>query len=213
MTKPWQFSSLIDQARQERLLSVESFSAVADQIEREMSFLCYHLQPCDDDSGYARPVFCIRISEELFDTFFNSPVGYRGSYFVSPFHGLECNRHLMQRLLPRLSSWAVQNAPGYNAQFGQESLLAVSAKAWLAECTMDLCSACLGEWSRPTNDQAEIINGRWDISNQPNSRYGRKAPRHSKIRLFGAFLNNRGDEFIPAKKRHRDQHIHDEGWS
>ena len=128
MTKPWQYSSLIEQARQERLLSVESFSAVADQIDREMSLLCYHLQPCDDDSGDARPVFCVRVSEELFDAFFNSPAGYRGSYFVSPFHGLECNRHLMQRLLPRLSSWAVQNSPGYNAQFTWEALLAVSAK-------------------------------------------------------------------------------------
>lgn len=213
MANYWQYSDSVDTTRQKRLLSVEYFSDVVGQIKREMSVLCYHRQPCDDDSGYARPVFCIQVPEELFDTFFNSPVGYRGSYFASPLHGLECNHRLMEALLPDLSSWARQNSPGYNASFIQEALLGVSAKAWLAECTMELCPACEGEWSRPSNDQAEIINGRWNTSNQPNSRYGRKAPLHSKIRLFGAFLNNRGDEFIPARKRHRDQHIHDEGWA
>lgn len=210
---PWKFSTTIEQSRQERLLAVETFSSIVDQVEREMSPVCYHLQPCDDDSRYARPVFCVRVPEELFDKFFNSPAGYRGSYFVSPHQGWECNNLLMQRLLPRLSSWATQNSPGYNAEFAQDALMAVSAKAWLAECTMELCSACQGEWSLPNNNQAEIINGRWDTSDQPKSRYGRKAPLHSKIRLFGAFLNNSGDEFIPAKKRYRNQHIHDEGWS
>ncbi len=183
------------------------------KIKREMSILCYHLQYCDDDSAYARPIFCVRVPKDLFDVFFNSPGGYRGSYFVSPFHGLECNRYLIEVLLPRLSSWAVQSSPGYNTAFTQEALLSISAKAWLAECTMELCAACNGEWSRPQNGQAEIINGRWELSSGPNSRFGRMAPRHSKIRLFGAFLNNRGDEFIPERKRHRDQQIHDDGWS
>ncbi len=177
------------------------------------SWQFYHLQPCDDNSAYARPVFCVRVSETLFDKFFNSPKGYRGCYFVSPFKGLECNRYLMQKLLPRLSTWAVQNSPGYNVQFAQDALLALSAKAWLAWCTMELCQECLGEWRSPSNDQAEIINGRLDISSQPNTSFGRKAPLHSKIRLFGAFINNRGDEFIPTRKRHRAQHLHDEGWS
>lgn len=213
MTNPWQYSSSVDEARRKKLLAVESFSSVVEQIQRKMMVLCYHRQTCDDDSAYARPVFCVRVSEVAFDVFFNSPVGYRGSYFVSPFHGLKCNRQLIAALCPQLSSWAVQNSPGFNVEFAQEALLAISAKAWLAECTMELCPACNGEWSSPKDDQAEIINGRWDLSTESNSRFGRKAPQYSKIRLFGAFLNARGDEFIPAKKRHRAQQIHDTGWS
>lgn len=209
----WRFSSFVEGARQERLLSVGSFSTVAEQIEREMSPLCYHLQACDDDAGYSRPVFCVRVSEDLFDAFFNSEKGYRGSYFASQALGLECNRHLLHRLVPCLSTWAAQSSPGFDAQFAFEALSAVSAKAWLAERSLELCSACLGEWVAPADEQAEIINGRWEIGTRPNSRFGRKAPKHTKIRLFGAFLNDHGDEFIPARKRHRDAHIHNDGWS
>ena len=134
-------------------------------------------------------------------------------FFESPFRGLECNHYLMERLLPRLSQWALAHSPGYNAQFSQDALLAVSAKAWLAECSMELCPSCAGEWSRPPDDLAEILNGRWERSDQPNSRFGRKAPNGSKLRLFGAFLNGRGDEFTPARKRDRHQQIHSLGWS
>jgi hypothetical protein len=213
MTQPWKYSDAIAKQRQDRLFSFESFTVIADRIEQEMSILCYHVQGCDDDSKYARAVFCGRVCDELFDAFFNSPKGYRGSYFESPFHGLECNRYLMKKLFPRLSDWAAQNSPGYNAQFSQDSLLAVSGKAWLAEIPMELCEFCKGEWSHPTNDQAEIINGRWDKSHHADAKYGRKAPQHSKIRLFGAFLSVRVDEFVPARKRDRHLQIYHVGWS
>ena len=67
--------------------------------------------------------------------------------------------------------------------------------------------------AHPTDDQAEIINGRWDEGSNANSKSGRKAPQHSKIRLFGAFLSIRGDEFVPVRKRDRHLQIHREGWS
>jgi len=213
MAQAWKYSETIEKERQNWLFSIESFDVVAKRIEREMSILCYHLQGCHDDSRFARPVFCVRVSEELFDAFFNSPRGYRGSYFVSPFHGLECNGHMIKRLLPRLSEWSAENSPGHDVRFTQDALLAVSAKAWLAEASMELCSLCEGEWSHSADDVAEIVNGRWDVSTQPNSKSGRKAPQCSKIRLFGAFLNGHGDEFVTARKRDRHQHIHCEGWS
>ena len=209
----WNFSNSIGKQRSERLLSVESFELVADQIEHDMSVLCYHLQSCDDDNSYSRPVFCIQLSEDLFDLFFNSPNGYRGAYFSSPFHGLECNQKLIQKISPKLSSWAVDNSPDYNEDFSLQALRRLSAKAWLAETSMELCRACSGEWSHPKNDQPEILNGRWDMGKQPNALIGRKAPLHSKLRVFGAFLNNRRDEFIPVRKWNRHIQIHEEGWS
>ena len=138
MTQRWKYSDTIEKERQDRLFSIESFSIVAECIEQEMSILCYHLQQCHDNSKYFRPVYCVRVEGKLFDAFFNSPKGYRGSYFESPSYGLQCNGDLMKRLLPRLSEWAAQNSPGYDTQFSQDALLANSAKAWLAETSMKL---------------------------------------------------------------------------
>lgn len=213
MISHWQYSSAVDQARQNRLLAVSSFYDVVDQIEKELTILCYHTQHCDDAYGYARSVFCIRVPEEVFDIFFNSPSGYRANYFSSPSLGLQQNHFLIQRLFLKLSLWAQQSVGGYSADFAQKSMLSISSKAWLAECSMEICDACKGEWSASSDGNAEISNSRWEQSSQPNSRYGIKAPLHTKIRLFGAFLNNRGDEFIPARKRDRDKQIHDTGWS
>ncbi len=178
-----------------------------------MSVRCFHLQRCDDDSAYARPIFCVQVASPLFDAFFNSPVGYRGSFYSSPFSGLEANNLLMKALLPRMGAWAETNSPGFDSSFALASLMATSAKAWLAERSLKLCESCAGEWRYPNDDMPEIQNGRWERTNSPNSKKGRKAPFHSKIRLFGAFLNGHGDEFIPAKKRRRSFDINESGWA
>jgi hypothetical protein len=213
MSQRWSYSDAMQKERRDRLLSIESFATIADSIRREMSVLCYHVQTCDNDLTYSRPIFCVRVRDHLFDAFFNSPEGYRGMYFESPYRGLECNQFLMECVFARLSQWALENSPGYNAQFSQDALLAVSSKAWLAECSTELCSSCEGEWTRPTDNLAEILNGRWESSSKPDSRFGRKAPKGSKLRFFGAFLDGRGDEFIPVRKRARHQQIHCLGWS
>lgn len=119
----------------------------------------------------------------------------------------------MKALLPRMVAWAEINSPGFASSFALASLTATSSKAWLAECSLELCKSCAGEWHHPNDDVPEIENGRWEQGNCPNSKKGRKAPFHSKIRLFGAFLNGHGDEFIPAKKRQRAFDINESGWA
>jgi len=195
------------------LSSAPSFEAIVARVEAELVPLCFHLQTCDDDRKYARPVYCVRVPDSLFDTFFNSPNGYRGSYFASPGIGDANNSLLLSRVLAVLEPWALRSVPGYNAEFVRASFLAPSAKAWLAECTMELCTVCEGEWARPNDERIEIQNGRWEQSSEPNARFGRLAPKHAKLRLFGAFLNARGDVFIPARKRDRAHQIYSAGWS
>jgi len=107
----------------------------------------------------------------------------------------------------------MQNSPEYNAEFAQNSLLSISAKAWLAQPTSDLCPKCKGEWREPKNIQTEIINGRWELSTHPKSFFGRMAPQNSKIRLIGSFFDNYGAEFISPKKHNRGQQIYDDGWT
>jgi hypothetical protein len=101
-----------------------------------------------------------------------------------------------------------------------ESLSAVSAKVWLAEVSKGLtaangrpCEHCLGEWSSPQDEIPEIKNERWEIRDEPYAKYGRKAPYLTKLKIFGAFINAEGDEFIPVGKRQRAKSIYELGWS
>jgi hypothetical protein len=36
---------------------------------------------------------------------------------------------------------------------------------------------------------------------------------HSKIKVFGAFIDARNNEFVPSRKRHRAWDIHRSGWA
>ena len=197
----------------ERLQLETSFTAVVEQIKNDVSVLCFHLQYCHDDNAYSRPIFCVQVTSQLFDAFFNSPVGYRGAFYSSPFSGLEANYLLMEQLLPQMVRWADANIPGHDSSFSIASLAAHSAKAWLAERSLELCDQCEGEWTHPQDSAAEILNGRWERTDSANARKGRKAPLHSKIRLFGAFLSGYGDEFVPARKCRREFDISESGWA
>ena len=146
----------------------------------------------------------------LFDLFFNSKNGLRGQYFLSADTGIKKNGLFIQSLTPALlSSNTVTAVPNQRIV---RSLSAGSAKAWLAEYEKHQrgCDKCTGEWGSPQDKVAEILNGRWE-NYRPHPYYGRKAPYLTKIRIFGAFLNERGEEFDP--KPNRAQEIHDSGWT
>jgi hypothetical protein len=209
----WKYASSLGAERARALSSAPPFASLVAQIEAEHVPLCFHVQECHDDSAFARPVFTVRISRELFDSFFNARSGYRGRYFESPELGEASNSIVMRSALAVMAPWAMRSVPAFNAGFVQASFLAPSAKAWLAEASLELCEQCTGEWIRPGEDHIEISNGRWEISAEPNASFGRRAPRHEKLRFFGAFLNARGDVFIPARKRDRAHQLNSTGWS
>lgn len=62
----------------------------------------------------------------------------------------------------------------------------------------------------PQDDVAEIYNGRWE---DVLDRRGCKALLQAKIRVFGAFINNSNNEFVPWRKRRRAWDIHKSGWA
>ena len=207
----WKFSIPQNEQRQQALSSAPTFEFIAAQIESEMRILC-----CDPDSitnsPFARVVYCLQVSNSLFDLFFNSQNGYRGEYYKSPYRGLEANAYFIQSMRIRLLDWTRRNAI-CEASFAEESITTPSAKVWLAECERNLCDKCKGEWKSPQNDEPEILNGRWEHAYEPNARYGKMAPTGTKLRIIGAFLNCKQDEFVPATKRHRALEIHQCGWS
>ena len=207
----WGFAASLERGRLEVLEAAPSFEEIARSIATAMRIQCTHVDPCDEADGFKRFVGCVVIDRPLFDLFFNSCNGYRGSYFRSPGHGLQMNALLLELLAPSLIEFRRHDT--MPADFVSRSLLASSAKSWLGEVGKGFCSACEGDWNAPKDDAPEIFNGRWEIATTANSRFGRKAPFLEKLRVMGAFVNQAGEEYVPKRKLNRDQEIHDVGWS
>jgi hypothetical protein len=208
--------TLSDERRQQRLENAPTFEVIAKLIEEEMEVLCCHVDPCRDlpNQGFRRIIYCVRVAPYLLDLFFNSRTGYRGQHFLSPYKGLEANDFLLKSLTKSLIvSGARVMAFAESDKTIYESLTSPSAKAWLAEAGLRYCEQCDPEWSHPATDPIDISNGRWEYRSHLHAHWGRTAPYLTKIRFFGAFVNDRHDEFIPGHKRRRAWQIHDWGWS
>lgn len=206
----WRYSDAFTPERASALRAPATMGTIAKRIAEAMEIACCHYQTCDDHRDFGRVTYCLRVSEDLFDLFFNSPYGYRGAYFRSPAEGIEANRTLMEIIAPQLISASRHGAFQEEQNWLHESLTSYSSKAWLAEASLELCPHCEGEWGTPADDVPDIFNGRWD---KATPTYGRKAPRLTKIRVFGAFFDDRGNEFIPSSKRKRPWDIHNVGWA
>lgn len=207
----WRFSASLGLNRLNALADAPPFEEIARSIATTMSVQCTHVDPCDEAEGFKRIVGCVVINRTLFDLFFNSSNGYRGWYFRSPVEGLRINALLLELLAPNLIEF--QRHKRMPSDVVSKSLLASSGKCWLAEVGKGFCRACEGDWSAPKDDVPEILNGRWEISVAPNSRFGRKAPFLERLRVMGAFVNQTGEEYVAKRKLRRAEEIHDVGWS
>ncbi len=209
----WRYSPSLGSTRLEALATAGSFSEILETIAKSAHVLCVHNQGCDDIAGFARTVATIRVQPEMFDLFFNSQDGYRGAYARSPYAGFSANDQALETLTPLVLTYNETNQSKIDSSFVVESLGSPSAKIWLAEIGLDICALCTGEWANPVDSTPEIFNGVWDQATGVEATWGRKAPYFTKIKLIGAFLNNRYDEYVPAHKRHRAQLIHQRGWA
>jgi len=213
---PWILDLQMDaEARRARLQQHLPFHQLAARIAERLTVLCCHKSQIDG-TDFRRPVFSLNVGKELFDQFFNSPSGYRAQYFESPWAGLCANAVFMKAV----STPLIASGPGDSGlaiDFIRESLASPSAKAWLTERGKELdgrCNGCLGEWSAPSSGSvAEIKNNRWDVAPSAKGEWGRSAPYLKKLRVMGAFLDDRLNEFVPFDKRFRAEDIHRVGWS
>ena len=176
----WDYASLVSPERQRTLLNAPSFDDIALCIAHTMRVLCCHSDPCDEAAGYERTVFCIGIDKELFDQFFNSWNGYRAQYFRTAENGKIMNTAFIGALQTNLVS--ATSGSEADVPLLTTSLRALSAKAWLAEVGKGFCSDCEGEWSIPDNGAAEILNDRWEFSEEP---YGRNGSKPLSSQSFG----------------------------
>lgn len=133
--------------------------------------------------------------------FFNGPHGYRTAYYRSRECGVEANALFLRTLLPRLVAYHVAQCPE-DLNVVKTSLLAGSAKAWLAECGKEICRQCIGQWSSASCDDAiEIINGRWEAVKSQHGRWGRKAWPSPKSDSSGHSSAIRDTSGFPPKRR------------
>lgn len=209
----WRYVGKCDPERLKALAERLSFPQVVDEVNREMKLRCFHHQPRTDDPSYSRPVYCVEIGESLFDAFFNSELGYRGQYFVSPDTGLEANCLLLTALCPALVSWTLRNYASVDVTQLAEALCLPSAKAWLSEGSLKLCAACSGEWAPSYQSELQIQNDRWERSDHLHATWGRQAPRFTTLRLFGGFVNAEHKEWVADHKLRRARQIWAHGWS
>lgn len=208
----WSYSEALCDSRREALERAPSFEDITECVVQAMRVQCRHVDPGNETPpGYERIVYCVRIERPLFDLFFNSKNGYRAWYFRSPDEGVRRNGLFLKSLAPVLRGF--QSNDGLDSKMIARSLSAPSGKAWLAEVGMGFCPKCDGDWRPPQDDAAEILNGLWEHATTVYGPYGRKAPFLEKIRIFGAFVNERGEDYVPKGKLHRATEIHDCGWS
>lgn len=215
----WSYAlSLKAEARVPALTSGVPFAHIGSRVAKELNVLCCHASRVLG-TEFARPVFTIGVGNELFDLFFNSQNGYRGSYFRSPGAGMDVNLSFMRAIAPRLTEDPLSVKSALSRDYIRESLTTPSAKAWLAEHGKEIdqkCPACKGEWSSGSAglaSLAEIRNAKWEIASGQKAEWGRKAPYLSKLRVMGAFINDQHSEYVPHDKRFRANEIHEFGWS
>ena len=129
----WNYSASLPKDRVSTLLAPSTIGTIANRIAADMQIACCHFQNCDDHADFGRVVFCIRVSEDLFDLFYNSPHGYRGAYFRSPGKGVDANATFIGALAPKLLEVSAAGASQDELARIGESLSSNSAKAWIAE--------------------------------------------------------------------------------
>ena len=206
----WRYSKALGPNRVAALETAPSFQEITKSVVGAMKVECQHVDPCDESGGYSRVVYCTVIDPSLFDLFFNSANGYRASYYRSPEDGLRANGAFLSLAASKLSSSRFDDA---SPDLIARSLGVPSAKVWVAEVGRGRCPRCSGDWKAPSDDEAEILNGRWESSDAPNSRCGRKAPLLGMLRILGGFVGHQDGEYVPSRKRRRATEIHDWGWS
>ena len=209
---PWKYIGSATAERRDRLERPKPYSDLLVALKGS-PIACFHREPKQREESYTRAVFCLDVGNELFDAFFNATTGYRGAYFVEPEAGLAANRQLIAELSPGLISWATARDPQLDSAWLIESLSLPTAKAWLAEDAVALCSSCAGGWGALYVSSLHIRNGRWENSPHTHAAWGRQAPELSKLRIFGGFVDDQHHEWVADHKRGRADQIWEHGWT
>jgi hypothetical protein len=198
----WTFHSSIDDARQDSLLAWSSFENVVGALLLGTEVAAFKWRAAGSVilAGCHRAEFLLNVSNDTYDGFFNSPVGYRAQYAISAMHGIEKNRELIDSLKTLLLATAEGSGQASPTDIAA-SIAAPEAKVWIDE-----------DEAMPhyIEEVPEIDFPRW-VENGYGC--GVRAPIGSRLVMLGGWVApNGGIERNPHKAR-RAEEIHEQGYS
>lgn len=195
----WTFSALVGEGRASRLLAWESFQEIIDEFSA-CTIAPLYWEPATSPhlEGCHRASFELAVSRELFDGFFNAPVGYRGQYAASESIGKAANRRLIDALLPRLLHAA--NTSTIEPGLIEASLRGKQAKTWIVESSVE---------DQLTHPEKSISFPEWEF-NEPDGQ-GLRAPQGTALEMKGAWLDRDGREVVNPAKCLRSTNIYKTG--
>lgn len=198
----WSFTEQVPQVRVKRLMSHTSFEAVQARVAAaRVTAFVWEPYRGPELRGCHRASFLLDVSASTYDAFFNSPVGLRAQYALTPAHGEAANRRLLTVLAGKLLRRGLQaEAPGIEMLLW--SLGASQAKIWIYEDEVQLQMGT----SEPAIDYV-----RWAARSE--SGIGVLAPVGRQLQVMGGWLDQAGVVTSNPKKESRSLEIHRTGFS
>ena len=209
MSSLWVFAPDFDGSGRPGLDKFHSFDEIAESIRLNAQILDACVCEGEDlgPKDCWRPAVILTIDVELFDAFFNSQSGYRAQYLSSADCGQAANSELLRAMEPRLTDSVVARC-GENRLSREcigNAFLANSAKIWPDEEALDFTEATI-----------DLAIGRWkqrcEWINAPAGA-GLWAPKGTRLKVFGAFIDPWGNEIVSRKKILRRFDISERGFS
>lgn len=164
--------------------------------------------------GSWRPTFTLEVPTQVFDQFFNNPCGYRGHYLASPDAGTLANLRLLSAIAPRLLA-AVPDSTA-SRQTIEVAVTSPAAKIWIDEDQHDPKTPELRVQVQvsPWVAAATAVHRRLKAADptitpkEVDRIFGVRAPKGSKLRVFGAWVGPNGVLPVVPSKQERALEIH-----
>lgn len=222
----WNFDEVakVDAPRARRLEAAPAFEMIIAQVKDALSdALAQKQYRCGTDcyQGHRRAIFQFRVSQELYDNFFNSRSGYRAQFWISPDRGhaanLECldaSLQIARASLPdRLDARVIETTDepyegrrdidvGVRVlplEFLTVSLAHPAAKIWICERLITGHQGSLKPITCSSGEQVSVLRWKTTISPCPS-------PEWTWLDLKGGFVGGRQPK--DSSVRARDIHLH-----
>ena len=199
----WTFHNTVPQARREELLKWPSFTNIVGRLMFEAQVQGFRWEHGDSSHlrNCRRSDFLLRVPQNLYDAFFNSPVGYRGQYAISPDIGILKNRELIDALSTKLIAF-IDGTDDVGAV--RASLGGSEAKVWIDEDEREV-------QEHGYDDTPEIDFAVWAANSDTG--IGLRAPLGERLVVLGGWLDRYGNERLNPAKSRRSEDIHETGFS
>jgi hypothetical protein len=197
----WSFTAAVPAERQRMLLECDSFDTIELSINLVAKVESFIWEPASarELAGCSRASYKLTVVPELYDLFFNSPVGYRAQYAASVNGGETANHRFIETLTNKLLAASFQACSESRLR---TSLQARQAKVWIHEKEVE---------SHLGGDEEEIFFPQW--RGRCETDVGLRAPVGTELVIHGGWLDSSGIEKLNPFKLLRSKQIHECGFS